>query len=170
MKLHETWNLSDYSNWDMINEDNSEETKKRIDEIRKEGIGQKNEEEYWGLIANCEVLTSTNIKDGDYRIYHKTSELYLTTNTQEILIPFKKNKTIVGIKYQTSFNLINNKDYKFDKYYASQRVKVRDCKFDIKNILLAFDEIIIKSNDLTHVWIDNLVLDLFNEIEIISGS
>ena len=46
MKLHETWNLSDYSNWDMINEYNSKETKKRIDEIRKEGIHQKNEEEY----------------------------------------------------------------------------------------------------------------------------
>ena len=42
--------------------------------------------------------------------------------------------------------------------------------YSAKNILLAFDEIIIKSNDLTHVWIDNLVLDLFNEIEIISGS
>ena len=51
MKLHETWNLSDYSNWDMINEDNSEETKKRIDEIRKEGIGQKN----WKLIKQLVI-------------------------------------------------------------------------------------------------------------------
>lgn len=170
MKLHETWNLSDYSNWDMINEYNSKETKKRIDEIRKEGIYQKNEEEYWNLIGNCEVLTSTNIKDGNYKIYHKTSELYSTKHLQEILIPFKKNRTMVGIKYQANCNLVNNKDYKCDKYYANQKVKIREGKFDIKSILLAFDEIIIKSNDLTHVWIENLVLDYLDEIEIISGS
>ena len=77
---------------------------------------------------------------------------------------------MVGIKYQTNFNLVNNKDYKCDKYYAKQKVKIREGKFDIKSILLAFDEIIIKSNDLTHVWIENLVLDYLDEIEIISGS
>jgi|TARA_B100001971_G_scaffold204223_1_gene220140 hypothetical protein len=168
MRLHETWKLSDYSNWDMINEYCSGDIKKRIDEIREEGISQKNEEEYWHLIGDCEVITSTNIKDGNYKMYHKTSKLYSKKNNQEILIPFKRNKTMVGINYRPYFNLINNKDYKIDKYYSNRKVKIREGKFDIKSILLAFDEIIIKSSDLTHCWVENLVLDSSGEIEIIS--
>jgi hypothetical protein len=75
---------------------------------------------------------------------------------------------MVGINYRPYFNLINNKDYKIDKYYSNRKVKIREGKFDIKSILLAFDEIIIKSSDLTHCWVENLVLDSSGEIEIIS--
>ena len=84
-----------------------------------------------------------------------------------IFIPF--NRKIVGITYRSNLKLINQ-EYKISKYYANKRVQVREGKFDPKNILLAFDEIIIKSNDLTHIWIENLLLDTNYEIEIISGS
>jgi hypothetical protein len=151
----------------MIHEYFSKETQKRIDEIRQEGIGEHNEKEYHHLISNCEIVTTTNIKDGDYKIYHKANDLYSAKNKEEILIPF--NRKIVGITYRSNLKLINQ-EYKISKYYANKRVQVREGKFDPKNILLAFDEIIIKSNDLTHIWIENLLLDTNYEIEIISGS
>ena len=170
MKLRETWGISDFSNWSIINESSKTPSKKRIDEIRQEGINNKNEEEYWRLIGDFEVVTTTKIKDGDYRIYHRTSKLYKKKYSQSVIVPFKEGKNLVEIQYRPYFNLIHNADYKYEKYYADNQIKIRAGNFDIKAILQAFDDIIKKSNDWTHVWIEDLELDRFNEIEIISGS
>ena len=170
MKLSETWNLSNLSNWSIINESSKTPSKKRIDEIRQEGINNKNEEEYWRLIGEFEVVTATKIKDGDYRIYHRTSKLFNKKYNQRVIVPFKEGKNLIEIQYRPYFNLINNADYKYEKYYADNPINIRAGNFDIKAILQAFDDIIKKSNDLTHVWIEGLELDRFNEIEIISGS
>ena len=170
MKLSETWNLSNFSNWSIINESSKTPSKKRIDEIRQEGINNKNEEEYWRLIGEFEVVTTTKIKDGDYRIYHRASKLFNKKYNQRVIVPFKEGKNLIEIQYRPYFNLINNSDYKYEKYYADNPIKIRAGNFDIKAILQACDAIIKKSNDWTHVWIEDLELDRFNEIEIISGS
>ena len=80
MKWSDTWGLSEFCNWEILRKDS---TKDKLDKkleafTLKETIDGRftitpeNESEYWSLVGQFPVATSTSIPDGEYKLYHET--------------------------------------------------------------------------------------------------
>ena len=145
MKWRDTWGLSEFGNWEILKKDSTRdkldkkleafELKEYDEDERRFTITPDNESEYWSLVGQYTVETSTSIPDGEYKFYH---EAY--PHKEEI------------------------------KYYADSLVTIKNGYFDVQTVMTAFDQIVRKSKDYSHIYIEGLYPDEYGEIEIISGS
>ena len=172
MKLRDTWGLSKFCNWAIHSEDDTKdkEVRTKIDALLdkwKTGIPPENTQEYWSLVGEIKVETSTSIPDGEYKLYHETwpnkeekAPIY-DPSTGKFLEEF-------GIRYV----LVDEKTPLPEpiKYYADSLVTTANGHFDVKTVMTAFDQIVRKSKDYSHIYIEGLYPDEYGEIEIISGS
>ena len=79
MKWRDTWGLSEFCNWDILRKDSTKDKlDKKIEAFKlKETIDGRftitpdNESEYWSLVGQYTVETSTSIPDGEYKFYHE---------------------------------------------------------------------------------------------------
>ena len=79
MKWSDTWGLSEFCNWDILRKDSTKDKlDKKIEAFKlKETIDGRftitpdNESEYWSLVGQYTVETSTSIPDGEYKFYHE---------------------------------------------------------------------------------------------------
>ena len=171
MKLRDTWGLSKFCNWAINSENDTKdkEVRKKIDALLdkwKTGIPPENTQEYWSLVGEIKVETSTSIPDGEYKLYHETWPY------KEEKAPFVHPSTGKFLEYSVVYEPVdeNFSDSQMVKYYADSLVTTANGHFDVKTVMTAFDQIVRKSKDYSHIYIEGLYLDEYGEIEIISGS
>ena len=150
MKWSDTWGLSEFCNWDILRKDSTKDKlDKKIEAFKlKETIDGRftttpeNESEYWSLVGQFPVETSTSIPDGEYKLYHETW-------------PYKEKKT----PFVDPF-----------KFYADSLVTIKNGHFDVQTVMTAFDQTVRKSKDHSHIYIEGLLLDEHGDIAAQAGS
>ena len=175
MKWRDTWGLSEFCNWSILRKDSTKDKlDKKIEAFRlKETIDGRftitpeNESEHWSLVGQYPVETSTSIPDGEYKLYHETwphkeekAPIY-DPSTGKFLEEFGVRYVLVDEKTPLPEPI---------KYYADSLVTTANGHFDVKTVMTAFDQIVRKSKDYSHIYIEGLYPDEYGEIEIISGS
>ena len=174
MKWRDTWGLSEFCNWSILRKDSTKDKlDKKIEAFRlKETIDGRftitpeNESEHWSLVGQYPVETSTSIPDGEYKLYHETWPY------KEEKTPFVHPSTGKFLEYGVAYEPVdeNFSDSQMVKYYADSLVTTANGHFDVKTVMTAFDQIVRKSKDYSHIYIEGLYPDEYGEIEIISGS
>ncbi|SVC30510.1 uncharacterized protein METZ01_LOCUS283364 [marine metagenome] len=150
MKWSDTWGLSEFCNWSILKKGRQyNKVNKKIEAFKlKETIDGRftttpeNESEYWSLVGQFPVETSTSIPDGEYKLYHETW-------------PYKEKKT----PFVDPF-----------KFYADSLVTIKNGHFDVQTVMTAFDQTIRKSKDHSHIYIEELLLDEHGKISAQTGS
>ena len=176
MKLRDTWGLSEFCNWAIRSEDGTKdkEVEKKIEAFEyKEtidgrfSITPENESEYWSLVGQYSVETSTPIPDGEYKLYQETYRY--KEEKAPFVDPFTgKFLEEFGVRYvSTDENFPNDE---MIKYYADSLVTIKNGHFDIQTVMTAFDQTIRKSKDHTHIYIEDLLLDEHGDISAQTGS
>ena len=82
MKWRDTWGLSEFGNWEILKKDSTRDKldkkleafklKEYDEDERRFTITPENESEYWSIVGQFPVKTSTSIPDGEYKLYHET--------------------------------------------------------------------------------------------------
>ena len=150
MKWSDTWGLSEFCNWSILKKGRQyNKVNKKIEAFKlKETIDGRftttpeNESEYWSLVGQFPVETSTSIPDGEYKLYHETW-------------PYKEKKT----PFVDPF-----------KFYADSLVTIKNGHFDVQTVMTAFDQTVRKSKDHSHIYIEGLLLDEHGDIAAQAGS
>ena len=124
---------------------------KKIDALLdkwKTGIPPENTQEYWSLVGEIKVETSTSIPDGEYKLYHETWPY------KEEKAPFVHPSTGKFLEYSVVYEPVdeNFSDSQMVKYYADSLVTTTNCHFDVKTVMTAFDQIVRKSKDYSHIY------------------
>ena len=170
MKWRDTWGLSEFCNWEILRKDSTKDKlDKKIEAFKlKETIDGRftitpeNESEYWSLVGQYPVETSTSIPDGEYKLYHETYP------HKEEKAPFVHPSPGEFMEYRVVFEPVD--DSEMIKYYADSLVTIKNGHFDVQTVMTTFDQTMRKSKDHRHVYIEGLLLDEHGDISAQTGS